>query len=370
MVNLPGGFSPLNALKQLGTSNLAGQIYSQVRGGDATPDFDVFGDYSVRGGDRSPANGAYIGPQSSGEVRILSGNPGYVPRTSRSGNTLSDTDLRTNNTPSISAQDLALYDQSIGIVNSALGRLPSQINIARDNVNDQYGVGVNELNSSRKQAENSYKTSSTQNQQSYRGDKNAIADQASQGLRGLLRMLGAFGAGGSSEAQFVAPEAVAQHATLQRSGAGQTFSENQQGLDTNWGNFQTQEENERQKLADWKNLQLRNAELQNTQNKIDLISQLAQLTQQRAAALDGDVEAAGQPFINQVNQLSERVNSLGRFSPQYQGNTPVYQAKPLDSYNSAQTQATPQTNALQSTTSPYLAALLGAGQEERRRVGF
>lgn len=59
-MRLPGGFSPVSLLKEA-ASSVPG---SPNRGAD----YDVFGDVSVKGGVRSPANGALIGPQVKGAV--------------------------------------------------------------------------------------------------------------------------------------------------------------------------------------------------------------------------------------------------------------------------------------------------------------
>lgn len=57
-MKLPGGFSPTQALRT---------VADKANPFDGTDtDYDVFSDYSVRGGDRSPANGAFIGPQVKG----------------------------------------------------------------------------------------------------------------------------------------------------------------------------------------------------------------------------------------------------------------------------------------------------------------
>lgn len=266
------------------------------------------------------------------------------------------------------ANDLAQFDQGIGMLNSSLGRLPGQLQIAEANIQDQYGVGANELQSARNQAQNTYRSQGIQNTQNYRTDKNMIADQGSQGLRGLLRVLGSMGAGGSSDARYVAPQAVAQQMTMQRSGAGQNFATNQRAIDTSWGNFQAQDENERRKLDDWRTQQLNQARSQSASTKQDLLSRLADLSGQRAKAAGGNVAASAQPYIDQANSLNSQIDNLARFSPTYQGNTPVYQQASLGSYdtagNAAQVGAD---NALQSTTSPYLAMLLGLSDDRRRQ---
>lgn len=262
---------------------------------------------------------------------------------------------------------IGLYDQAISSVQNNIGRLPGQLKTAFSNIADQYGVGINQLDSSRQQAESDYQGQTTQNSQNYRTDKNIIADQASQGLRGLLRTLGAFGAGGSSDARFVAPQAVSQQASIQRSGAGQNFSQNQSNVDGNWSRFQSQDENERKKLADWQTQQRQQAETQSQTTRQSLLQKLAELTGAKASYTGGNYAQAAQPYIEQAQALNPQIDALARFKPTYSGNTPVYEAAPLDSYNASGTGAQVGQNALESTNSPYLAMLLGQ-QDERRRV--
>src|SRR5690606_21204872 len=127
-------------------------------------------------------------------------------------------------------------------------------------------------------------------------------DQQSQGLRGLLRTLGMYGAVGSDAT--LASEAVANEATRQRSGAGSVFSQNQRGLDTNWGNFQNEDKDRRREAQDWRKKQLQAAEQQSATTKQDLLSRLAELRGQRAATVGGSYKGAAQPYLDRANALS------------------------------------------------------------------
>ncbi len=260
---------------------------------------------------------------------------------------------------------LAQYDQAIGIYNNSLGRLSGQLDIAKGNINQQYGTNLNELDSTKNQAQNNYNTSTTQNGQSLRTNKNVIADQASSGLRGLLRTLGAYGASGSSDALYNAPQAVANQATQQRAGAGQTFAQNQQGLDTNWGNFTNQDANSHRKLNDWQSNQLNSVQATSDTTKQDLLTKLAGIASQRASAAGGNATASAQPYLDQAAGLNSTIDNLGRNVASYTGTTPVYQAPTLDSYNTGAGTAgkiDPTTSG--GATSPYLAMLLGQNKDK------
>ena len=256
------------------------------------------------------------------------------------------------------------FDSGISSLESALGRLPGQLNIARQNVGDQYNTTVNRLNSARNAAENQYNQSSTGNMQSLRTNKNNILDQQSQGLRGLLRTLGMYGAVGSDAT--LASEAVANEATRQRSGAGSVFAQNQRALDTNWGNFKNEDKDRRKEAQDWRTRQIRQAEQQSAQTKQDLLSRLAELRGQRAATIGGSFKGAAQPYLDRANALSSRIDSLGRFKPTFDGKTPVYQAPTLDSYNLG-AGPTIEAGGQAQTATPTLNALLGLGNDDEER---
>lgn len=266
--------------------------------------------------------------------------------------------------------NLGQFNQGINTVQSALDRSGTQLGVAQSNINNQFNTNQNQLDSSKAQAQQSYDQSGVQNQQALRTNKNTIADQASQGLRGLLRTLGMYGAGGSSEALYNAPQAVATQASAQRAGAGQTFAQNQQGLDTNWNNFVNQDTSSRQKLSDWKTQQLNGAQAQSDTAKQNLLQQLAQLQGQKAAYTGGSYTGAAQPYLDQANQLSGTIDQLGAFNPTYNGVTPTYTAPTLDSYIAQQnTGVTTGQGAAQDNVSPYLTALLGQNKQKINGLG-
>lgn len=252
------------------------------------------------------------------------------------------------------------FDTAINTTQNALNRLPTQLEIAQGNINTQYNTNKNELDTTRKNAENSYGTSTTQNKQNYRTDKNQIADTASNGLRGLLRTLGAMGAGGSSEGRFVAPQAVTEQATIERSGAGQNFAQNQQSLDTNWNNFLGEDANSRKKLDDWKTQQSDNVTSQSKTTKQTLLSKLADLVGQKAAYTGGNYNVAAQPFIDQANALSGEIDNLAKINPTYTGTTPVYNAPTLGSYTVDPNAQVSTQNAVEQSATPFLSLLLNS----------
>jgi len=240
----------------------------------------------------------------------------------------------TTYTPNYAQQNasaISQLSQSGNVIQNALNRLPGQLDIALGNIGTQYNQKNNELQSAYDQSQNSYNTSTTQNQQNFRSNKNTINDQASSGLRGLQRLLGARGAVGSDMG--LAGQAVADVASQQNAGAGQTYAQNQSGLDTNWGNYKLSDEQEHKKLADWQTQQQNSARSQSDTTKQDLLSKLADIQGQMGAARGGSYSASAQPYLDQANALSAGIDNLAKINPTYNGTTPVYEAAPLSSYS-------------------------------------
>jgi hypothetical protein len=269
-------------------------------------------------------------------------------------------------TSSWTPQNQAEYQQATDTAQNALGRLPNQLDIAKANVNDQFSQQYNGLQSGVKDANNQYHTGVTKNQQSHLTDENGINQQASVGLRSLLRILGGMGAGGGSEAKYLAPEAVTQEASAQLGGAGRTYAQNAQDLDTNLNTFMNKEKTQEQQLNDWKTQQLNSAESTSNQSKVNLLNTLAKLAGQRTAAMGGNGVAAEQPYIDQINSLSGEIDNLARFKPTFNGEVPVYTAPSLSSFElptAPQAQVAGQA-APGGANTPYLDMILGKKKDQ------
>lgn len=259
--------------------------------------------------------------------------PGTTQPLPKAQNNPAGTVLGTNtlNSPAGPTQPAADPNQSlIDLINGSINRLPTELDIAKGNIQSQFNTNNNQLDSGELQAQNSYNTSTGQNTQQFVTNKDQINDQASGGLRSLLRVLGQHGAGGSSAALYAAPDAVGTLATQQRSGAGQTYGQNQQGLDTNFNNYQTGYGDSKKQLNDWLTQQNNSAQSTSDQAKQGLLQQLAGLQPTVAAA---------QPYIDQINGLAGQVDQLGKLNPTYTGTTPTYTAPDVKSYTVNQTGA-------------------------------
>lgn len=298
------------------------------------------------------------------------GNPGGQQASNPTDDQFSINAVTNNATTS--AEDAAfkrnmigIYDRQIADINNNLGTLGDQLNNSLANIKGQYDQYKNEQQSSYDAAENDYNNSTKQNQQNLQINRNNITNNASSGLRGLLRVLGSMGAGGSSVARYEAPAMVTNQANQEYSNAGKTYAQNQQGLDTNWGNYKINAENDRKKLEDWYDGQVKTAKQENYEKGQSLLNDLVTAYGNRAQY--------GGSYGNNINDAYDRIanyrsqiNDLGRYTPaNYAGVTAVYNAPDLASYNTSNPNlSTTVTGSSTSASSPLLAALQGLAKHK------
>lgn len=297
------------------------------------------------------ANGAgWTTTSASAGQNQNTGMPGNTPT-----NTTTNPTYTTTNNNTMTAAQQAANNQAIDLANYNLNLLPQQLQTALGNVQHSYDQQGNELQSGFDAAKQSYDQNTNQNGQQFVANKNTILNEASHGLSGLLRLLGQHGAGGSSAVD-MANNAVAQHAAQERSGAGQTFGQNQQALDTNFNTYSTGFDNAKQKLADWLTEQQNNARTQSESSRQDILSKLAGLQSNAASA---------QPYVDQIKASAQNVANLASFNPTYTGTTPTYTAPDVASYTVNQagnpTLGAPGNN----TGASALSYLLGLGKDKQ-----
>ena len=227
-------------------------------------------------------------------------------------------------------------DQSID--NSSIPNNPQDVNDENSHITcsmesaeaNQYTTKKNELKSSWNRAESQFNDQTRQNQQQRRTNINNINDRSAVGLRGLLRSLGSMGAVGSD--MQLAGRAVQNQANQQRTGAGQTYAQNQKQIDTTWGQFKNDYADEDKKLNDWKANEDNAARQSSQTTRQNLLTQLAQMKSQKAAAQGANGANAARADLGRANALSSEIDNLGRQQSTYSGNKVQYNAKDLDSY--------------------------------------
>lgn len=271
-----------------------------------------------------------------------------------------------------SAEDVALknrmrgiYDREIADINSNLDSQDSQLANDLAGVESEYNQYKNEQQSSYNANENDYNKSTLQNQQNLQTNRNEITNRASSGLRGLLRILGAMGAGGGSVARYEAPGMVTSQANAEMSNAGQTYAQNQSNLDTDWGNYKEQFENDKKKLEDWKAGQIKAKKQANYEKRNSLLADLVTAYGNRAQ-YGGDYGDNINKVYDRIAENRGRINDLGKFSaPQYTGMTSVFKSPDLASYDTGNTNLTTAvTESNTSASSPILSALQGLNKRK------
>lgn len=291
-----------------------------------------------------------------------------VPASNPTGDSVIDT----RSTSTSSAEDRALknrmigiYDRQIGDINNNLDSLQGQLDNALAGVKNEYNTYKNEQQSAYNANKNDYDNSTLQNKQNLRTNRNDITDRASTGLRGLLRVLGAMGAGGGSEARYEIPKMVTDQANAEYNNAGQTYAQNQRSLDTDWGNYTNQFENDKKKLEDWYTNQVKAKKQENYEKGQSLLADLVTAYGNRAQ-YGGDIGDNVNNAYNRIANYRNLINELGKFTPtKYTGMTSVYNAPDLASYDTGNTNLT--TSVVDSNTSassPLLVALQGLNKKK------
>lgn len=290
----------------------------------------------------------------------------------KAANTSSDNVYYGSGSSTGSAEDRALknrmigiYDRQIGDINNNLDSLQGQLDNALAGVKNEYNTYKNEQQSAYNANKNDYDNSTLQNKQNLRTNRNDITDRASTGLRGLLRVLGAMGAGGGSEARYEIPKMVTDQANAEYNNAGQTYAQNQRSLDTDWGNYTNQFENDKKKLEDWYTNQVKAKKQENYEKGQSLLADLVTAYGNRAQ-YGGDIGDNVNNAYNRIANYRNLINELGKFTPtKYTGMTSVYNAPDLASYDTGNTNLT--TSVVDSNTSassPLLVALQGLNKKK------
>lgn len=258
-----------------------------------------------------------------------------------------------------------IYDRQIGDINHNIDSLQGQLDNALAGVKNEYNTYKNEQQSAYDANKNDYDKNTLQNRQNLRTNRNEITDRASTGLRGLLRVLGAMGAGGGSEARYEIPRMVTNQANSEFNNAGQTYAQNQQNLDTDWGNYKNQFENDRKKLEDWYNGQVKSKRQESEERRQSLLADLVTAYGNRAQ-YGGDYGNSINDAYNRIAESRNRVTDLGKFTPtKYTGMTAVYNAPDLASYDTGKTNLTTEVvDSNTSATSPLLVALQGLNRKK------
>lgn len=296
--------------------------------------------------------------QPTGTNQVITGNDLLG-----GGSGVLGTSATSTTTPTIDQNLLNNYDQGISGVNSAINNLGSQQQSGLSAIDASYQDAINQLLSGKSQASASYGTAKNQSAQGYVGAKNTIGSQAGSLLNGLQRLLGSRGAGGGSAYLQAAPQAVTRGASLQRADVGNTFGQNNQALDTNWGNYLQGYGNAVNSAVGQKDRAQSTLQQNIDAGRQGLLQSLAQLQSQRATAAGGNPVTASQSALDQANALGAKTYSTAPISV----NTQAFQAPSLANYTTAPQSINTNQQAGSDYFSPYLQTLLG---KDKQKMAF
>lgn len=260
---------------------------------------------------------------------------------------------------------IGIYDKQIGDINNSIGNLDAQLENNLAALKGEYNQYKNEQQSAYNSNKNDYDNSTKQNQQNLQTNRNDITNRASSGLRGLLRVLGAMGAGGGSVARYEAPEMVTKQANQEYNNAGRTFAQNQSNLDTDWGNYQNDFENDKKKLEDWYSGQQKAKRQEIEERRQSLLNDLVSAYGNRAQ-YGGDYGGNMDNIFSRLTESRNKVVDLGKYTPaNYTGMTSVYKSPDLASYNANDMNLTTAvTDSNTSAAAPLLTALRGLNKKK------
>lgn len=316
---LPGGFSPRKALNQIGDT---------VNPFDGKTDYDVFGNVSVRGGDRSPADGSFIGTGETkntapwgtgGSVIPTGGTQTGIPNSIRApsgGQTAAQQQASAQAAAESRARaaELAYLDDQQNQANAALGRIGDQRNIGNQNIESSYNQSLQGLLNSSSRAKQDYDLTKGRDLEDNRNARASTDRSVARSSTGLQRLLGSQGAGSSSAAQILAPFAVARQGTERLGEIQSSFGRNQQNLDLGFDRTKEDEKNQRSALDLEKIRRGNELEAGLLQNEAGIRGQLSNFDIARAKAQGQDytqIRGDVQGYNNTINQLLSRIDQLG-----------------------------------------------------------
>lgn len=209
---LPGGFSPLRAIQQVGS-------YVNPTGGVA--DYDVFSNYSVEGGARNPVQtsgnvlGVNYGPQNGPSPYIEDTQPLVGGGTSTSN--LPNTgpyggggDAAARAARAAAAQRASnvnfvnqAFDTKLARLRGQLSSIDPQQQASERQINSQYDIRFGDLNTGLGQGKRNLEYSRNQVKEGRERGLKSLRDQLSQQAMSYGAQLGAYGAGDSSATNMI-----------------------------------------------------------------------------------------------------------------------------------------------------------------------
>lgn len=240
---------------------------------------------------------------TSGSASGSSGSTGDVLNS-----TTTTPNISTSSTPSYSSSDLAALDQQKALYERLLSSVGSTEKSGLQKLLDSYTSSVNNANTDRSRALETFGTQRADTQLAQQKALNAVGDNSRMLRNSLMRQLGLASSGGS--AFDVAGNAVAREASKNRADVQDTYG-------ANWRDIATAEryaESDYQKLLN----EIAADRASKTEdfkagilgNRQSILQSLAQIEADRAALLGGSQTASAQPYVDQYLALQNQIDAL------------------------------------------------------------
>lgn len=197
--------------------------------------------------------------------------------------------------PTSDPQAVSYYNDVIDQLQRELSSAQGQHDTGLANIDNGYQRSLDRVNQQEGNDLSNYATQDVNNNTNKETTLNNIGNDAGNTYSSIMQMLGHSGAGVSSAAQFTAPELVSQNATTQRTGAFNTYGQNQNAIDT-----------ARKQTQDSYNNSISDLGLQRDQAKQTFLTNLLNteggLNQQIRDATINRAEAGGANYQTAANQ--------------------------------------------------------------------
>lgn len=313
----------MDLVKGINTRNAAKQVGSWF-GLAPKQDYDILDNYSVRGGDRSPVNGAYFGPQNN--------NPNYnAPQTQQQPTNNNQDTFNLNDyagdtssgsgSGGSSADTQAYYQDQIDTINKLLGNYSTQLDSGLSSLNNKFNTQKTDLSNERTRAMNEYAAKSVENAKDKETGLNDVDNFVNTSYNSLIRLLSGAGAGNSSTARTVVPTLVSKAGSTRRTGVIDTAGKNEANIVSARDDAENQFTNSERDLDEWKKGEEKTLRTNIGNAKTDLLSKLQALEYERSQANGGgyaNAKANSASTQERINEAMSELDSLFRsYNPTY-----------------------------------------------------
>lgn len=328
-LTLPGGFSPMNALRTYADK-------TNIWDGTDT-DYDVFSDVTVKGGDRTTTDGSLVqyNPQTTAVAGRNTNTPNQQPANT-GGQNESQAQLGGGGGSSAYtspygnaslAEDTQYLNDQEGLLRGMLSKYDTTLNQGKASIQDSYNKEATRANQQRSQAMEDF---NVKREDTTRGKINAVG-QANTNARTLAdsvrRILGMASGSGSSAYQLTGPNAVARTASKNLSNINDTFGANFRDLATSEERATNQFEELLKTLEEQRKTKEQELIGGVNDSKTGILEKIAQVVGERARLGGGGYgaqRAAQAPVMANISALeADNASLFDRYR------TPTFDVKPV-----------------------------------------